>query len=86
MLRRAKNLGGFHQVIFVGHTPLVWELVDRILSVGDGRVVSGNSEGQVAKLTENGNASVWRCCPRAYRRPSGSHPDQREVNLNPECV
>jgi hypothetical protein len=28
--------GGFHQVIFICHTPLVWELADRILSVGDG--------------------------------------------------
>jgi ABC-type lipoprotein export system ATPase subunit len=45
MLRRAMDLGGFHQVIFICHTPLVWELADRILSVGDGRVVVGNSEG-----------------------------------------
>jgi exonuclease SbcC len=43
MLRRAMDLGGFHQVIFICHTPLVWELSDRILSVGDGRVVVGNS-------------------------------------------
>ena len=47
MLRRAMDLGGFHQVIFICHTPLVWELADRILSVGDGRVVVGNSEGEV---------------------------------------
>src|SRR5208283_1342717 len=44
MLRRAMDLGRFHQVIFICHTPLVWELADRILSVGDGRVLSGNSE------------------------------------------
>ena len=43
MLRRAMDLGGFHQVIFICHTPLVWELADRILSVGDGRVVAGDS-------------------------------------------
>jgi len=43
MLRRAMDLGRFHQVIFICHTPLVWELADRILSVGDGRVVVGNS-------------------------------------------
>ncbi len=43
MLRRAIDLGGFHQVIFISHTPLVWEMVDRILSAGDGRVVVGNS-------------------------------------------
>jgi exonuclease SbcC len=47
MLRRAMDLGAFHQVIFICHTPLVWELADRILSVGDGRVVVGNSEGEV---------------------------------------
>jgi hypothetical protein len=34
MLRRAMDLGGFHQVIFIYHTPLVWELMDSILSVG----------------------------------------------------
>ena len=28
MLRRAMGLGGFHQVIFICHTPLVWELAD----------------------------------------------------------
>jgi hypothetical protein len=37
------DLGSFHQVIFICHTPLVWQLADRILSVGDGRVVVGNS-------------------------------------------
>ena len=47
MLRRAMNLGAFHQVIFICHTPLVWELADRILSVGDGRVAVGKSEGEV---------------------------------------
>jgi exonuclease SbcC len=43
MLRRAMDLGGFHQVVFICHTSLVWELADRILSVGDGRVVVGSS-------------------------------------------
>ena len=33
MLRRAMDLGGFHQVIFICHAPLVWELADSILSV-----------------------------------------------------
>ena len=42
MLRRAMDMGGFHQVIFVCHTPIVWELADQILSVGDGHVVVGN--------------------------------------------
>jgi len=43
MLRRAMDLGRFHQVIFICHTPLVSDLADRVLSVGDGRVVVGNS-------------------------------------------
>src|ERR1035437_3091156 len=47
MLRRAMDLGGFHQVVFICHSPLVWELADRILSVGDGRVFVGKSEGEV---------------------------------------
>jgi len=47
MLRSAMDLGGFHQVIFICHTPLVRELADRILSVGNGRVVVGDSEGNV---------------------------------------
>jgi exonuclease SbcC len=42
MLRRAMDLGGFHQVIFICHTPLVWELADCVISVGDGRVVVGD--------------------------------------------
>jgi exonuclease SbcC len=44
MLRRAMDLGGFHQVIFICHTPLVWELADRVLSVHDGSVVAGDRE------------------------------------------
>jgi exonuclease SbcC len=42
MLRRAMDLGGFHQVIFIFHTPLVSELADNILSVGGSRVVIGD--------------------------------------------
>ncbi len=49
MLRRAMDLGGFHQVIFICHTPLVWELADQILTVGDGHVVVGNLEGAVSE-------------------------------------
>ena len=44
MLRRAMDLGGFHQVIFICHTPLVWQLADNILSVGGGGVVIGDGE------------------------------------------
>ena len=49
MLRRAMDLGGFHQVIFICHAPLVWELADSILSVGGGRVYRGD---QGAAATE----------------------------------
>ena len=41
MLRRAMDLGGFHQVIFICHTPLVWELADRVLEVHGGQVSAG---------------------------------------------
>jgi len=41
LLRRAMDLGGFHQVIFICHTPPVWELADNLLSIGGGRVVLG---------------------------------------------
>lgn len=36
MLRRAMEIGGFHQVVFISHTPGVWELADRVLEVKDG--------------------------------------------------
>jgi exonuclease SbcC len=49
MLRRAMDLGGFHQVIFICHTPVVWELADRVLSVHDGRIVEANQEAAVAE-------------------------------------
>jgi exonuclease SbcC len=48
MLRRAMDLGGFHQVIFICHTPLVWELADHILSVHDGRAFAGGREAPAA--------------------------------------
>jgi len=38
MLRHAIKIGGFHQVIFICHSPQVWELADRILEVRDGQV------------------------------------------------
>jgi exonuclease SbcC len=47
MLRKAMDLGGFHQIIFICHTPLVWELADNILSVGGGCVVIGDREAAV---------------------------------------
>jgi exonuclease SbcC len=47
MLHRAMDLGGFHQVIFICHTPLVWELADSILSVRGGCVVMGDREAAV---------------------------------------
>jgi exonuclease SbcC len=42
MLRRAMELGGFYQLIFICHTPLVWELADRTLSIGGGHVLVGD--------------------------------------------
>jgi exonuclease SbcC len=42
MLRRAIDLGEFHQVIFICHTPLVWELADQLLSVSAGCVSLGH--------------------------------------------
>jgi exonuclease SbcC len=47
MLRRGMDLGGFHQFIFICHTPLIWELADAILSVGGGCVVLGDREAAV---------------------------------------
>jgi len=47
ILCRAMELGGFHQVIFICHTPLVSELADRILSVGGGSGVVGDREAAV---------------------------------------
>jgi len=38
MLRRAMDLGGFHQVVFICHSPLVWELANRVLQVHGGQV------------------------------------------------
>ena len=38
MLRRAMDLGGFHQVVFICHSLLVWELADRVLEVHGGQV------------------------------------------------
>ena len=40
MLRRAMDLGGFHQVIVICHTPLVRELADSILSASGGCAVN----------------------------------------------
>ena len=49
MLRRAMDLGGFHQVIFICHAPLGWELADSILSVRGGMVYVGNQKTAVAE-------------------------------------
>ena len=46
MLRRAMELGGFHQVVFICHTPLVWELADRILEVHGGQVSPGRETAE----------------------------------------
>jgi hypothetical protein len=54
VLCRAMDLDAFRQVIFIRHTPLVWELADGILSVGDGRVVVGHSGKVVNDLPVGG--------------------------------
>jgi len=38
MLRRARELGGFHQIVFVAHQTEVWEAADAIIHVADGKV------------------------------------------------
>jgi exonuclease SbcC len=38
MLRRAMDLGGFEQCLFVAHSPEVWERADVRLMVADGRI------------------------------------------------
>jgi DNA repair protein SbcC/Rad50 len=42
MLRRAMEVAGFHQVVFICHSPQVWEMADRILYVADGRITLDN--------------------------------------------
>jgi exonuclease SbcC len=37
MLRRAREMGGFHQVLFVAHQPEVWEAADARIVVAGGR-------------------------------------------------
>ncbi|MGH9772525.1 MAG: AAA family ATPase [Candidatus Acidiferrales bacterium] len=48
MLRRAMEISGFHQVIFICHSPQVWEMADRILWVADGRVSLESPPGRAA--------------------------------------
>ena len=52
MLRRAMDLGGFHQVIFICHMPLVLLLADEVLSVRGGCVVIGSQKDVSAELRE----------------------------------
>ena len=44
MLRRAMEVGGFHQVIFICHSPQVWEMADRILYLENGQVRLADGE------------------------------------------
>lgn len=48
MLRRAMDIGCFHQVIFICHAPQVWEMADRILHVGNGQVSREGASGPAA--------------------------------------
>jgi hypothetical protein len=56
ILRRAMDLGGFHQVIFICHTPLVWELADSILSVSGGCV--SEPRGRSLALSDSKDSST----------------------------
>ncbi|HEX5482044.1 MAG TPA: hypothetical protein VFZ08_05405 [Terriglobia bacterium] len=48
MLRRAMDIGCFHQVIFICHAPQVWEMADRILYVANGQVSLESPPGDAA--------------------------------------
>jgi hypothetical protein len=58
MLRRAMDLGGFRQVKFICHTPLVWELADEILSVGGGRIIVGGREATATNESPTAGAPL----------------------------
>ena len=55
MPRRAMDLGGFHQVRFICHAQLVWELADRVVEIKDGglhsRVVWTNHRGLQVQIS-----------------------------------
>ena len=68
MLRRAMDLGAFHQVIFICHTPLVWELADAILSVGGGCVVRGDREAAVTESPQPARPSIPLFSPNPENR------------------
>jgi exonuclease SbcC len=48
ILCRAMDLGAFHQVVFICHTPVVWELADSNLSVHEGQVFVGGRDAAAA--------------------------------------
>jgi exonuclease SbcC len=45
MLRRAMEVGGFCQIVFISHTASVWEMADRVVRLKDGRVELENAAG-----------------------------------------
>jgi exonuclease SbcC len=51
MLRHAMEIGGFHQVIFICHSPQVWEMADRVLRVEGGRVFADSEPRELAVST-----------------------------------
>ena len=46
MLRHAVKTGGFHQIIFICHSPQVWEMADRVLRVESGKVLVESEGGE----------------------------------------
>lgn len=44
MMRRARELAGAHQIVFVAHQPEVWEAADAVVMIADGKAVVRTSE------------------------------------------
>ena len=52
MLCRAVDLGGFHQVIFISHTPLVWEIAELHPASPRRGIVVANPGSCCCRMTE----------------------------------
>ncbi|HXJ93331.1 MAG TPA: hypothetical protein VMT20_10675 [Terriglobia bacterium] len=50
MLRRAMDVVGYDQVIFVCHAPQIWEMADRVLRVEGGKVFIDAGRGEYARI------------------------------------
>jgi len=52
MLRHAMTIGGFYQVIFICHSPQVWEMADNVLRVEGGKVFVESERPSTVTKTE----------------------------------